>query len=176
LMPMPLSPYAVSKLAAEKYVKVFHTVYGLETAILRYFNVYGSRQKYGPYSGVISIFINRLLENKPPIIYGDGEQTRDFVNVKDVVEANMLALSKQNAVGDVFNISTGTATTINTLAKTLQKLMGKSALEVVHAKPRPGDIMYSFADISKVKKKLGYEPKVQLDKGLSELIEWYSEN
>jgi UDP-glucose 4-epimerase len=92
LMPMPLSPYAVSKLAAENYVKVFHDVYDLETVILRYFNVYGSRQVYGPYSGVISIFINRLLENNPPIIYGDGEQIRDFVNVHDVVEANMLAL------------------------------------------------------------------------------------
>jgi nucleoside-diphosphate-sugar epimerase len=176
VMPMPLSPYAVSKLAAENYVKVFHDVYGLETTILRYFNVYGPRQKYGPYSGVISIFINHLLENKPPIIYGDGEQTRDFVNVKDVVEANMLALSKRNVAGEVFNISTNEATTINTLARSLQKLMGKTNLEPVYAEPRVGDIRNSYADISKAKKNLKYTPKVQLEMGLNELIKEYSEH
>ena len=176
LMPMPLSPYAVSKLAAENYVKIFHDVYGIETAILRYFNVYGPRQKYGPYSGVISIFINRLLENKPPIIYGDGEQTRDFVYIEDVVEANMLALSKRNIAGEVFNISTGEAITINTLARSLRKIMGKTDLEVVYAEPRPGDIRNSYADINKARKNLGYEPTVKLDKGLNELIKWYAKN
>jgi len=170
LAPKPLSPYAVEKLAAEKYAKVFHNVYGLETVSLRYFNVYGPRQKYGPYSGVISIFINRLLENKPPIICGDGEQTRDFINVKDVVEANMLALSKRKAVGEVFNISTGEATTINKLTETIQKIMGKTSLKPVHAEPRPGDIKHSYGDITKAKRNLEYEPKVQLEKGLSELV------
>ena len=174
LAPKPLSPYAVEKLAAEKYAKVFHNVYGLETVSLRYFNVYGTRQKYGPYSGVISIFINRLLENKPPIICGDGEQTRDFINVKDVVEANMLALSKRKAVGEVFNISTGEATTINKLTETIQKIMGKTSLKPVHAEPRPGDIKHSYGDITKVKRNLEYEPKVQLEKGLSKLVKWYS--
>ena len=170
LAPKPLSPYAVEKLAAEKYAKVFHNVYGLETVSLRYFNVYGPRQKYGPYSGVISIFINRLLENKPPIICGDGEQTRDFINVKDVVEANMLALSKRKAVGEVFNISTGEATTINKLTETIQKIMGKTSLKPVHAEPRPGDIKHSYGDITKARRNLEYEPKVQLEKGLSELV------
>ena len=174
LAPKPLSPYAVEKLAAEKYAKVFHNVYGLETVSLRYFNVYGPRQKYGPYSGVISIFINRLLENKPPIICGDGEQTRDFINVKDVVEANMLALSKRKAVGEVFNISTGEATTINKLTETIQKIMGKTSLKPVHAEPRPGDIKHSYGDITKARRNLEYEPKVQLEKGLNELIKWYS--
>jgi len=174
LAPKPLSPYAVEKLAAEKYAKVFHNVYGLETVSLRYFNVYGPRQKYGPYSGVISIFINRLLENKPPIICGDGEQTRDFINVKDVVEANMLALSKRKAVGEVFNISTGEATTINKLTETIQKIMGKTSLKPVHAEPRPGDIKHSYGDITKARRKLEYEPKVQLEKGLSELVKSYS--
>jgi len=174
LAPKPLSPYAVEKLAAEKYAKVFHNVYGLETVSLRYFNVYGPRQKYGPYSGVISIFINRLLENKPPIICGDGEQTRDFINVKDVVEANMLALSKRKAVGEVFNISTGEATTINKLTETIQKIMGKTSLKPVHAEPRPGDIKHSYGDITKARRNLEYEPKVQLEKGLSELVKWYS--
>ena len=174
LAPKPLSPYAVEKLAAEKYAKVFHNVYGLETVSLRCFNVYGPRQKYGPYSGVISIFINRLLENKPPIICGDGEQTRDFINVKDVVEANMLALSKRKAVGEVFNISTGEATTINKLTETIQKIMGKTSLKPVHAEPRLGDITHSYGDITKARRNLEYEPKVQLEKGLSELVKWYS--
>jgi len=174
LAPKPLSPYAVEKLAAEKYAKVFHNVYGIETVSLRYFNVYGPRQKYGPYSGVISIFINRLLENKPPIICGDGEQTRDFINVKDVVEANMLALSKRKAVGEVFNISTGEATTINKLTETIQKIMDKTSLKPVHAEPRPGDIKHSYGDISKARRNLEYKPKVQLEKGLSELVKWYS--
>jgi nucleoside-diphosphate-sugar epimerase len=174
LAPKPLSPYAVDKLAAENYAKVFHNVYGLETVSLRYFNVYGPRQKYGPYSGVISIFINRLLKNKPPIIYGDGKQTRDFINVKDVVEANMLALSKRKAVGEVFNISTGEATTINKLTETIQKIMDKTSLKPVHAEPRPGDIKHSYGDISKARRNLEYEPRVQLEKGLSELVKSYS--
>ncbi|MHC3130110.1 MAG: SDR family oxidoreductase [Candidatus Bathyarchaeota archaeon] len=174
LAPKPLSPYAADKLAAEKYAKVFHNVFGLETVSLRYFNVYGPRQKYGPYSGVISIFINRLLENKPPIICGDGEQTRDFINVKDVVEANMLALSKRKAVGEVFNISTGEATTINKLTETIQKIMDKTSLKPVHAEPRPGDIKHSYGDITKARRNLQYAPKVQLEKGLSELIKSYS--
>ena len=174
LAPKPLSPYAVDKLAAEKYAKVFHNVYGLETVSLRYFNVYGPRQKYGPYSGVLSIFINRLLENKPQIICGDGEQTRDFINVKDVVEANMLALSKRKAVGEVFNISTGEATTINKLTETIQKIMDKTSFKPVHVEPRPGDIKHSYGDISKARRNLEYEPKVQLEKGLNELVKWYS--
>jgi nucleoside-diphosphate-sugar epimerase len=176
LIPMPLSPYAVSKLAAENYAKVFHRVYDLETVVLRYFNVYGTRQKYGPYSGVISIFINNLLENKAPIIYGDGEQTRDFVNVKDVVEANILALTKKNVAGEVFNISGGQVTSINALANSLQTIMGKPALEPVYAESRPGDIRNSYADISKARKNLGYEPMVKLDKGLTSLVEWYAKN
>lgn len=174
LAPKPLAPYAADKLAAENYAKVFHKVYGLETVSLRYFNVYGPRQKYGPYSGVISIFINRLLKNEPPIICGDGKQTRDFINVKDVVKANMLALSKQKAAGEVFNISTGEATTLNKLAETIQKIMDKTDLKPVHAEPRPGDIKHSYGDISKAKRNLEYTPKVQLEEGLSELVEWYS--
>ena len=174
LAPKPLSPYAADKLAAETYAKVFHNVYGLETVSLRYFNVYGPRQKYGPYSGVISILINRLLKNKPPIIFGDGEQTRDFINVKDVVEANMLALSKGEAVGEVLNISTGEATTINKLTETIQKIMGKTSLKPVHAEPRPGDIKHSYGDITNARKDLEYEPKVQLERGLSELVKSYS--
>jgi len=174
LAPKPLAPYAVDKLAAENYAKVFHEVYGLETVSLRYFNVYGPRQKYSPYSGVISSFINCLLKNEAPIICGDGKQTRDFINVKDVVKANMLALSKQKAAGEVFNISTGEATTLNKLAETIQKIMDKTDLKPVHAEPRPGDIKHSYGDINKAKRNLEYTPKVQLEEGLNELVEWYS--
>jgi dTDP-glucose 4,6-dehydratase len=174
LIPMPLSPYAVSKLAAENYVKVFNDVYGLETVILRYFNVYGPRQRYGPYSGVISIFINRLLKNEHLTIYGDGEQTRDFVNIKDVVEANMLALSRRNAVREIFNISAGKDITINSLARSLQKIMDKTDLKLVYAKDRPGDIKNSYADINKAMKILGYTPKVSIREGLINLVNWYA--
>ena len=173
LEPNPLSPYAAHKLGAEKYAQKFHKVHGLETVSLRYFNVYGPRQKYGPYSGVISVIVNRLLENKPPTIYGDGKQTRDFVNVNDVVEANLLALSKKAAVGEVFNIGTGEAITINKLTKIIQKTAGKADLEPIHAEPRPGDIEHSYADITKAKRKLRYKPQVKLEQGLREIVKWY---
>jgi len=174
LASQPISPYAVSKLAAENYVKVFHEVYGLETVCLRYFNVYGPRQAYGPYSGVITIFINRLMNKQPPIIYGNGEQIRDFTNVQDVVEANMLAMKEKSATGEVFNIATGEATTINHLATLLLQIMDKADLKPVYQSPRPGDIRQSYADISKARKILGYEPKVALRDGLEKLAEWYA--
>ena len=174
LAPKPLAPYAVDKLAIEHYAKVFCDVYGLETVSLRYFNVYGPRQKYSPYSGVISILINHLLENKPPTIYGDGEQTRDFVNIKDVVEANMLALSKREAVGEVFNVGTGEPITVAKLTETVQKIMGKTNLKPVHAEPRRGDIRHSYGDITKARKNLEYEPQVKLETGLNELLKSYS--
>jgi len=172
--PQPISPYAVSKMAAESYAKVFYEVYSLETVCLRYFNVYGPRQAYGPYSGVIIIFINQLLKDQPPTIFGDGEQTRDFTNVQDTVEGSMLAIKRKSAVGQVFNIATGVATTINQLAEVLQEIMGKTDFEAVHKGPRPGDIRHSYADISKAKRILGYEPKISLKEGLTQLVEWWS--
>jgi UDP-glucose 4-epimerase len=174
LIPQPISLYAASKLAAENYVKVYHEVYGLNTICLRYFNVYGPRQTYGPYSGVITIFINRLLRNKPPVIYGDGTQTRDFTYIKDVVEANMLALHEKNAIGEIFNIATGKQTTINQLAAMLQKIMNKADLKPIYTDPRPGDIKHSYADITKAKKLLHYNPKTSLKDGLTKLVKWYS--
>ena len=174
LIPKPLSPYAASKMAAEYYVKVFHTVYGLETIILRYFNVYGPRQKYGPYSGVISVFINNLLEDSPLTIYGDGTQTRDFVNVKDVIEANICTLSSENCEGDVFNIGTGKAISIVEIANTIQKIMDKTDLGIIFAESRPGEIMQSYADIDKARKSIKYEPETSIETGLKEIIEWYT--
>jgi len=169
--PKPLSPYAEHKLAAEQQAQKFYKENGLETVSLRYFNVYGPRQKHGPYSGVISNVINCLQNNQPPIIYGDGLQTRDFTNVKDITEANILALTAQGAAGKVFNIGTGKPTTINKLALTIQKIMEKTTLKPVYAEPRAGDIKHSYADITKAKKILGYSPKVQLEEGIRELIQ-----
>jgi len=170
----PLSPYAVDKLATEKYAKVFFDVYGLETIGLRYFNVYGPRQKHGQYSGVISIFIKSFLENKSPTIYGDGEQTRDFVNVKDVVEANMLALSRRDIAGEVFNISSGKAFTINKIVKIIQKITSKESIDPIYTEPRLGDIKHSYAKITKAQRNLKFEPKVLLENGLEQLIKWHS--
>ncbi len=169
----PVSPYAVSKLAAENYCHVFHEVYGLETVSLRYFNVYGPRQSYSPYSGVIIIFVNRLLNNTPPIIYGDGMQTRDFTNVKDVVQASMLSLKCKNAIGEVFNIATGKHTTINSLAEMLLKITGKTNLQPKYTDPRTGDVKHSYADIHKAERILGYKPKINIEKGLKNLVNLY---
>jgi len=173
----PTSPYGVSKLAAENYVKIFRKVYGLETVSLRYFNVYGPRQRFDiqcAYGGAITIFINRLLRNMPPIIYGDGEQTRDFVYVEDVVEASMLALNSKNAVGEAFNIATGTNVSVNEVANTLKEIMNRKALKTIHTEPRPTDIRHGYADISKAKRILGFHPKVSLKEGLVKLVDWYT--
>jgi len=174
MAPNPISPYAASKLAAENYATIFHEVYGLETVCLRYFNVYGPKQAYSPYSGVTTQFINRLLNNKSPIIYGDGQQSRDFVHVQDVVEANMLALGSKNAVGEVFNIASGRSTTVNHLAMMLAQIIGKNDLKPNYTDPRPGDVRYCYADISKARK-LGFCPKISLEEGLVKLVEWYTE-
>ena len=167
----PVSPYAVSKLAAENYVRVFYKVYGLETVCLRYFNVYGPRQTSGPYSGAIPIFIENLFNDRKNIIFDDGEQTRDFTNIRDVVQANVCALTSDRAIGEVFNIATGLATSINELVSNLQKITNKTKLETIYAEPRPGDIKHSYADISKAKKLINYKPRVNLFDGLTELVE-----
>lgn len=172
LTPKPISPYGVSKLSAEQFVQVFHKLYDLGTVCLRYFNVYGPRQTYGPYSSVITNFINRILRNSRPIIYGDGEQTRDFVNIKDVVDANMLALTKKNAIGKVFNIGTGIVTTINEVAEILLQTINKPNLKPTYMNPRLGDIQHSCADIQKARKTLRHNPRITLGNGLRELVRY----
>jgi nucleoside-diphosphate-sugar epimerase len=174
VLPKPLSPYAADKLAAENYIKVFDVTNNLETVCLRYFNVYGPRQKGGPYSGVISVFVNSFLNNEAPTVYGDGKQTRDFVNVKDVVEANLLALSKKQASGKVFNVCTGNATSVNKIIETLQQITDKTKIKPVYKKPRVGDIKHSYGDSSKGSSELGFQAKVKLERGLTELIDWSS--
>lgn len=165
----PISPYGVSKVAAENYVRVFHKVYGLETVCLRFFNVYGPRQAYSNYSGVITRFMKCVAKNRHLVIFGDGEQTRDFVHVRDVVEANMLALRTEQIAGETLNIGTGIAATINQLADMLLEVTNKTDLKVIHARPKKGEIKHSVADISKAKMKLGYYPKVSLKNGLKDL-------
>lgn len=176
IVPNPTSPYGVSKLAAENYVRVFYKAYGLETVCLRFFNVYGPRQNvdiHGSYGGAISIFLNRILKGLPPIIYGDGKQTRDFVYVEDVVEANILALKKKNARGEVFNIATGKKISVNQVAEALKDIMNRKDLKTIYADPRPTDIRHGYADISKAKKILGYNSKFSTKEGLTELVNWY---
>jgi len=167
--PMPLSPYAVSKLATDNYALVFNHVYGLETVCLRFFNVYGPRQANNPYSGVITIFANEILAHRPPRIFGDGEQTRDFVFVEDVISATMLALTEKNAVGEIFNVASGKATSLNKIVQILQKIMGEN-LKPVHDKPREGDIRHSYASTEKARTILGYDPMFSLEEGLRELV------
>jgi UDP-glucose 4-epimerase len=167
------SPYAISKLAAENCVKVFNELYGLETVSLRYFNVYGPRQRVDistAYGSVIGLFLNRLLRNMPPLVFGDGKQRRDFVYIEDIVEANMLALHGNNIGGQIFNIGTGVDVSINEVAKILKELL-KISLQDVHEAPRPPDIRRGFADITKARKLLGYLPKFFIREGLMDLVE-----
>ena len=168
--PKPISPYAVSKLAAEEYTNVFNLVNGLETVCLRFFNVYGPGQAISPYSGVITVVANDLLADRSPKIFGDGNQTRDFVFVEDVVSAIMLALSMKSAIGETFNIASGKAATISETVQILQKLMKKTNLKPVYEAPREGDIRQSYASIKKSKTLLGYTPMFSLENGLKEFV------
>ena len=171
--PKPLSPYGVTKATAEEYLRVFNELYGVPTVALRYFNVFGPRQSANQYAGVISIFINRALNNEPLVIFGDGKQTRDFVYVKDVVRANILAAESRRSNGKVFNVATGRQTTILELAMKIIEITGSNS-SVLFDKPRPGDIRHSLADISEIRK-LGFEPKFSLEEGLKKTVEWYQD-
>lgn len=171
LLCRPNSPYGASKLAVENYLHAYLQTYGLETVILRYFNVYGKRQHYSDYSGVITIFMNKLLRRERPTIFGDGLQMRDFVHVEDVVQANMLAMESANAVGEMFNVASGRATTILDLVQIMKGLVGASEIEHEFAPPRPGDMKLGLASIEKIRSALGYDPKVQMQKGLKSLLE-----
>ena len=167
----PLSPYAVSKLAGEYYCRVFSELFGVKTVSLRYFNVFGPRQDpQSEYAAVIPKFITRLLNNQPPVIFGDGKQTRDFVYVKDVVGANLLAM--QSSATGTFNIGSGERIDLTTLAGTLCEIMQVN-LPPVYENPRSGDIRDSVSDITAAKKGLGYKTGYSLDKGLTETIRWF---
>ena len=171
MKPCPLSPYAVSKLTGEYYCDVFTKVYGLQTVSLRYFNVYGPRQDpSGDYAAVIPKFITNITNNKSPVIFGDGAQSRDFTFINDVVQANIKAC-ESSAYG-VFNIAVGKRIDLNSMADLLMELIG-SKYEIRYDDPRPGDIKHSLADISKAKKHFNYKPEFDIKKGLEETIKWF---
>ena len=165
----PISPYAESKLLGERYCLGFHENKLLKAVALRFFNVYGLRQGLNDYSGVIIKFVDQLKQGLPLIVYGDGSQTRDFIHVSDIVNAIQCSLEKESAEGQVFNIGSGKATSIDELANTVLSLAG-SDLEVIHKAPREGDITYSYADTSKATKLLDYKPQTKLNDGLREIL------
>ena len=167
--PDPASPYGLDKLTLDHYARLYHDLYGVEAVPLRYFNVYGPRQSAGDYSGVISIFLQQALDGEPITVHGDGSQTRDFVHVSDVVRANLLAATTDH-VGEAFNVGTGSRTTIRELAETIRDA-ADSESEIVHTDPREGDIEHSCADLEKTRDLLGFEPEVDLESGLRELVE-----
>jgi UDP-N-acetylglucosamine/UDP-N-acetyl-alpha-D-glucosaminouronate 4-epimerase len=169
----PLSPYALQKLVGEQYMQMFTTLYGLETVTIRYFNVFGPRQDpSSPYSGVISVFAKALLENRPPTIYGDGEQTRDFTYVANVVDGVLRAAKAPGASGQVFNVATESRISLNELFRTMRRLMG-SELNPNYGPTRSGDVSDSQADITRARTVLGYKPIVSFEEGLRQTLEWY---
>jgi UDP-glucose 4-epimerase len=169
----PLSPYAAQKFASEKYCQVFSQLFGFNAVCLRYFNVFGPRQDpSSQYAAVIPIFITRMLTGQPPVIFGDGQQTRDFIYVENVVEANLLAARAEDFRGEVFNIGSSERVSINQLAEEINSNL-KTALKPVYADPRPGDIRESYADVSKAEQVLGFRPQIDFYLGLRLTIDWY---
>jgi nucleoside-diphosphate-sugar epimerase len=177
MLPEPLSPYAVAKLVGEYYCQVFTRVYGLETISLRYFNVFGPRQDpSSQYSGVISRFISALYSGEQPVIYGDGEQSRDFTYVDNVVDANLKAAETSRGIGEVINIANGDRITLNELLRELKDLTGKTDVVADYREPRRGDVRHSLADITRARDFLHFEPRVGLREGLQHTIEWWKQS
>jgi nucleoside-diphosphate-sugar epimerase len=169
----PLSPYALQKVVGEQYLQMFTKLYGLETVSIRYFNVFGPRQDpSSPYSGVISVFATALLDNRPPRIHGDGEQTRDFTYVANVVDGVLRACDAPKASGQVINVATGGRISLNELFYAMREVVG-ATVEPTYVEPRQGDVRDSQADIRKAKEILGYEPIVPFEEGLARTLEWY---
>ena len=169
----PLSPYALQKLVSEQYCQMFTQLYGLETVTIRYFNVFGPRQDpSSPYSGVISLFIRALVEERAPTIYGDGEQTRDFTYVANVVDGVLRACAAPDASGEVINVATGGRISLNELFRALRDLTG-AGVEPLYAETRAGDVRDSQADIDKARRLLGYQPTVTLEQGLEKTVAWF---
>lgn len=176
MLPSPLSPYAAAKLAGEYYCSVFYNVFGLQTISLRYFNVFGPHQDpTSQYAAAIPAFVTSILKDKPPTIYGDGEQSRDFTYVDNVVEANLLAARARKAAGEVINIACGQAITVNEIIDMINEILGKN-IKPIYAAPRPGDVKHSLADISLAKKLIKFKPKVSFRQGLEKAIDWYRKN
>lgn len=171
----PISPYALSKLAGEKYSVIFHRIYGLPTVCLRYFNVFGPRQNPdSPYSAVISRFVTAALEGRRPTVYGDGEQSRDFTYVDNVVNANVLACTAERVEGLVFNVGTGERHSLNELLRNLSKIVGND-LNPDYTNRRAGDVLHSLANIERAQQLLGYQPRVRFAEGLRRTVTWFQD-
>jgi nucleoside-diphosphate-sugar epimerase len=176
MIPNPLSPYAVGKLVGEYYCSVFAQVFGLETISLRYFNVFGPYQDpKSQYAAAIPAFVTSILKDQSPTIYGDGEQSRDFTYIDNIVEANMLAARTKRTNGQVINIACGQAVTINEIIDIINDSLGKD-IKPIYTDPRPGDVKHSLADITMAQKLIGYKPSVLFKSGLQKAIEWYRNN
>jgi UDP-glucose 4-epimerase len=174
LLPNALSPYAAAKLAGEYYMQAFAATYGIETVRVRFFNIFGPRQRAdSPYSGVIAIFTALMTQNKAPLIHGDGLQARDFTYVANAVQALMKAAEAPGVSGNVYNVGTGGSITVLQLVDAMNRLMGKS-LVATHADPRAGDVRFSQADISRTTNDLGYLPTVTFEEGLAKTLKWYA--
>lgn len=174
--PQPLSPYAVGKLVGEYYCTVFFGVFGLETISLRYFNVFGPHQDpASQYAAAIPAFVTAILKDEPPTVYGDGLQSRDFTYVDNVVEANLLAARAKQTKGEVLNIATGQAVTVNETIDIINELLGKD-VKPKYDPPRSGDVKHSLADITLAEKTIGFKPKIQFKEGLQKAINWYRDN
>jgi UDP-glucose 4-epimerase len=170
LLPIPVSPYAATKLAGEHLCSVYSRMYGLETVALRYFNVFGPRQDpFSPYAAAIPRFIATLQRNERPTIFGDGEQTRDFVYVTDVVDANIRAATRSGVSGNVYNIASGRPVSVNKVLAVLARLIGVE-VRPIYASPRPGDVPHSVADVSLAMNDLGFEPRVPFEEGLTQTV------
>jgi UDP-glucose 4-epimerase len=175
MLPRPISPYGVEKITGEQYLRVYAAHYGVETVALRYFNVFGPRQDpSSPYSGVISVFVDRAFAGKTLTIFGDGEACRDFVYVEDIVDANLAAANQDGVSGQVFNVARGERTTLNELAAMIGRILGRQ-IRPEHGAPRAGDIVQSVADVTHARRRLGYEPKVAVEEGLARLVAWKRE-
>jgi nucleoside-diphosphate-sugar epimerase len=173
LMPLPVSPYAVAKLAGEGYCRSFHAVYGIETVALRYFNVFGPRQDpLSQYAAVIPNFLTAILAGRRPVIFGDGTQTRDFTYISNVVDANLAAMAASNVAGQVLNVACGGRISLNEVVTTITELTG-SNVEPLYAPPRVGDVPHSMADISRAREALGFEPAVGFRQGLASTVEYF---
>lgn len=174
LLPQPLSPYAVAKLVGEYYCQVWTRTYNFETIALRYFNVFGPRQDpSSQYSGVISRFISSLLRGEQTVIFGDGEQSRDFTFISNVVDANMLAAESPDAIGEVMNVANGKQISLNELLEVLKRLTGRTDEKPEYHEARVGDVKHSLADISLARRLLKYEPRIELEEGLRQTIAWF---
>lgn len=175
MLPAPLSPYAVQKLSGEYYCRIFHGLYGLETFCLRYFNVFGPRQNpRSQYAAVVPLFIEAIRQGKPPVVFGDGGQTRDFIFVGDIVRANLrCCVAPSSAAGGVYNIAWGRRMTIKELAETVARTMGHPEIKARHEPPRPGEIRDSQADHTRAESILGWSPQVPFVEGLQRTVEWF---